>query len=175
MVFFSSGRGGGDQVDYGYKGKGVTSHLIVEKSGKPLGITSTPASGDERQQVDTLLSKVDGLITDVLQKGIIPILEADKGYDARAVRCVALSHHVFPLIPYRKGTRGYKTKGICYLAKQRWVVERTISWLKTRFRRLSVRWERKKLYWEGLLVFGLVCYWVTYLSQLNSNNVFISG
>jgi hypothetical protein len=43
--FFSSGRGGGDQIDYDYKGKGVTSHLLVEKSGKPLAVTSTPASG----------------------------------------------------------------------------------------------------------------------------------
>ncbi|WP_220017527.1 hypothetical protein [Candidatus Rhabdochlamydia oedothoracis] len=52
MVFFSSGRGGGEQVDYGYKGKGVTSHLLVEKSGKPLAITFTSASGDEKKTSD---------------------------------------------------------------------------------------------------------------------------
>lgn len=165
MVFFSSGRGGGEQVDYGYKGKGVTSHLLVEKSGRPLVIISTPASGDERQQVSPLLSKIRPLISKVLGKGKIPILEADKGYDAKEVRQDALLHKVFPLIAYRKGTKGYKTRGICYLEKQRWVVERTISWLKTRFRRLSVRWERETKYWDGFLLFGLVGYWTTFLSR----------
>jgi hypothetical protein len=77
MVFFSSGRGGGDQIDYGYKGKGVTSHLLVEKSGKTLAVTSTPASGDERKQVNPLLGKICGLINRVWKKGKTPILEAD--------------------------------------------------------------------------------------------------
>jgi hypothetical protein len=77
MVFFPSGRGGGDQIDYGYKGKGVTSHLVVEKSGKPLSVTSTPASGDERKQVSPLLGKICGLINRVWKKGKTPILEAD--------------------------------------------------------------------------------------------------
>lgn len=74
--FFSSIRGGGEQVDYGYKGKGVTSHLLV--SGRPLVITSTPASGDERQQVSPLLSKICPLISRVLKKGKTPILEAER-------------------------------------------------------------------------------------------------
>jgi hypothetical protein len=75
--FFSSGRGGGDQIDYGYKGKDVTSHLLVEKSGKPLAVTSTPASGDERKQVSPLLGKICGLINRVWKKGKTSILEAD--------------------------------------------------------------------------------------------------
>ena len=95
MVFFSSGRGGGEQVDYGYKGKGVTSHLLVEKSGKPLAITFTPASGDERKQVIPLLRKVIPFIKKVWNQGKIPILEADKGYDSEQTRIDVLSHEVF--------------------------------------------------------------------------------
>jgi transposase len=34
--FFSAGKGGGEEVDHGYKGKGVTSHLIVDGLGQPL-------------------------------------------------------------------------------------------------------------------------------------------
>jgi IS5 family transposase len=165
MVFFSSGRGGGEQVDYGYKGKGVTSHLLVEKFGKPLAITSTPASGDERKQVSALLSKIRRLISKVWKQGKTPILEADKGYDSEETRLEVLSHKVFPLIAYRKKTKGHKRRGICYLEKQRWVVERTISWLKTCFRRLTVRWERKAKYWNAILLFGLVGYWVNFLSR----------
>ncbi len=55
--FFSSGKGGGEKVDYGYKGKGMTSHLLVDGFGQPLGITSTGASGDERKEVIPLLKK----------------------------------------------------------------------------------------------------------------------
>lgn len=51
--FFSAGKGGGKDVEYGYKGKGVTSHVL----GNPLKITATGAAGDERQQVIPLLKK----------------------------------------------------------------------------------------------------------------------
>lgn len=165
MVFFSSGRGGGEQVDYGYKGKGVTSHLLVEKSGKPLAITATPSSGDERKQVSPLLGKISSLIKKAWSRGKVPILEADKGYDSIETRYDVLSCKVFPLIARKKNTKGYKKQGTCYLEKQRWVVERTISWLKTSFRRLTVRWERKMKYWKGLLTLGLVGYWMKYLSR----------
>ncbi len=166
MVFFSRGRGGGEQVDYGYKGKGVTSHLLVEKSGRPLAVTSTSASGDERKQVSPLLGKIDSIIKHVWRQGKIPILEADKGYDSMETRLDVLLHKVFPMIARKKGTTGYKRQGVCYLEKQRWVVERTISWLKTCFRRLTVRWERKAKYWNGLLCLGLIGYWMNFLSRL---------
>jgi transposase len=55
--FFSAGKGGGKGVDYGYKGKGVTSHVLVDGRGNPLKITATSAAGDERQQVIPLLKK----------------------------------------------------------------------------------------------------------------------
>ena len=67
MVFFSSGKGGGEEVEYGYKGKGVTSHLLVDSEGRPLAITTTSAKGDERDQVDPLLKKVP-LVRDFAQE-----------------------------------------------------------------------------------------------------------
>jgi hypothetical protein len=36
MALFPPGKGGGQGVDYGYKGKGVLIHLIVDKNGAPL-------------------------------------------------------------------------------------------------------------------------------------------
>jgi transposase len=152
-------------VDYGYKGKGVTSHLLVEKQGKPLAVTSTSASGDERKQVSPLLEEAGKLIARVWAKGRVPILEADKGYDAIQTRKDALNHKVFPMIARRKNTTGYSMQKLCYLEKNRWVVERTISWLKTSFRRLSTRWERKMKYWRGFLTLGLIGYWMNFLSR----------
>ena len=69
MVFFSSGRGGGEQVEYGYKGKGVTNHLLVEAEGKPLVIRTTSAKGDEKDQVNPLLNKVKHLTAKTWRKG----------------------------------------------------------------------------------------------------------
>jgi len=163
MVFFSNGRGGGEEVDYGYKGKGVTSHLLVDSEGRPLAITTTSAKGDERDQVDPLLKKVKRLTEKVWKRGSVPILEADKGYDAKRVRLTVLKNKVIPLIPYRKGSKA--RRGICYLEKFRWKVERTISWLKTRYRRISTRWERRVKYWRGFLQFALIGFWLKFLVQ----------
>ena len=55
--FFSAGKGGGEGVEYGYKGKGVTSHVLSDGQGNPIKISSTSAAGDERQQVAPLLKK----------------------------------------------------------------------------------------------------------------------
>ncbi len=55
MDFFSVGKGGGEIVDYGYKGKGMTTHLLVESHGYPLSFEVTGASGDERQQLEKLM------------------------------------------------------------------------------------------------------------------------
>ena len=168
MVFFSSGRGGGEQVEYGYKGKGVTNHLLVEAEGKPLVIRTTSAKGDEKDQVNPLLNKVKHLTAKTWRKGKMSVLEADKGYDAQRVRIAALKNKVFPLIPYRKGSRA--EVGLCYLEKFRWKVERTIAWLKTRYRRISTRWERKVKYWNGFLQCALIGFWLKLLSQKNLLN-----
>jgi transposase len=164
MVFFSAGKGGGEEVAYGYKGKGVTPHTLVDAQGNPVAVTSTGANGDERQEVRPLLNKVAIWVTSLIHRGIVPILEADKGYDSREVRIEALTRKIFPWIPYR-GKRG-ENKGGVYLVKMRWKVERGISWLQRKYRRLVVRWERRKRYWEGFLNFALIFFWIERLERL---------
>lgn len=87
MVFFSGGKGGGELVNYGYKGKGMTTHLLVDGDGNPLSFEVTSAKDDERQQVEKLidphLEKLQKLYT---LHQVIPILEADKGYDSEELR-----------------------------------------------------------------------------------------
>jgi hypothetical protein len=161
MVFFSAGKGGGEQVDYGYKGKGVTTHLLVDIHGSPVALTSTGASGDERKQVEPLLDKVGTWIKSLIGRGITPIMEADKGYDSRELRIKTLLRKIFPLIPYRG-----KKPPISYLEKMRWKVERGIAWLQRKYRRLAIRWERKKKYWEGFLTLALVMFWLQRLQML---------
>jgi len=68
MVFFSGGKGGGEEVAYGYKGKGVTGHLLVDGNGSPIGITVTGANGDERKQVEPLLDNVQDKLSAFQQR-----------------------------------------------------------------------------------------------------------
>ena len=80
MVFFSAGKGGGELIDYGYKGKGMTTHLLVDGIGNPLSFEVTSANGDERQQVEKLLIAIEGYIDKRYEMdGLLPIFEADKG------------------------------------------------------------------------------------------------
>ena len=56
MSLFFPPPGGGETVNHGYKGMGVVMHLLADGSGKPLAIITTPANGNERLQVKTLLN-----------------------------------------------------------------------------------------------------------------------
>lgn len=60
--FFSQGRGGGEEVGYGYKGKGVTNHLLVDTLGNPIAIKTTAANISERDQVIFLLQKINRFV-----------------------------------------------------------------------------------------------------------------
>ena len=55
---FTLGKGGGDGVAYGGKGKGILIHTLTEGSGMPLSNPTTPANGSERDQVIPLLDSV---------------------------------------------------------------------------------------------------------------------
>jgi hypothetical protein len=98
--FFSTGRGGGEKVEYGYKGKGATSHILVESSRRPLAICTTSAKGDEKDQVAPLLEKIKKLVDKAWKRGKVPVLEADKRYDVKRVRLEILRRKVVPFIPY---------------------------------------------------------------------------
>ena len=92
MALFSPARMGGENVDYGYKGKGSLMHLIVDTEGKPLYATLTGANGNERTELPNLLDKLN--VT-----GGMCIIEAAKGYDSKAIRMQILSRDYYPLIP----------------------------------------------------------------------------
>jgi len=122
---FSPAPGGGESVNHGYKGKGVVVHVLADGSGNPLAITTTPANGNERLQVEILLDKAN-----IHPTKIMPIFEADKGYDCLWLRSSLLQKHLFPLIPYRKNTsKASIFKETFSIKSKRWKVERTFAWL----------------------------------------------
>ena len=42
MALFPPGKGGGEDVAYGYKGKGILIHSITDANGMPLVAITTP-------------------------------------------------------------------------------------------------------------------------------------
>ena len=65
-------------------------------------------------------------------------MEADKGYDAEELRLDILRMKLFPYIPYRRMGAAKSESRTKVLEKYRWKVERGISWLQRKYRRLTV-------------------------------------
>ncbi len=156
MGLFPSAPGGGEEVEHGYKGKGVLLHVLCEGNGLPLSCTVTAANGDERKEVDKLLDQMDAIRP---QK--ILILEADRGYDSEKLRDALLQRRIYPVVAYRKRPSEKQARQPApLLPKLRWKVERLHAWIKRSFRRLQSRWERKLSYWLGFIHCALIILWL---------------
>lgn len=165
MALFPPGPGGGQEVDHGYKGKGSLLHLVVDKEGRPLWITTTSAKGNEREQALILLDHLNAIRNK--DNKCMTICEADKGYDSNPLRQNMLNKGYLPVIGYRKHRKEQiSTMEIANFFKferKRWVVERAFAWLKRKCRRLLMRWERKSEIWEAFAKLGLIYMWISFL------------
>ena len=131
--------GGGDKtgpspVDRRKKGTKYT--LLVDRHGVPLGIRTTGANVSDHQQLLPLVvdfPKVGG--KPGRPKEFPDELYADRGFDSDPARWVLAWLGINPHIARRRAPHGSG------LGKVRWVVERTISWLKG-LRRMRVRYDR---------------------------------
>ena len=87
MALFPPGKGGGEGVARGGKGKGILIHSLTEGNGMPLANRTTPANGDERVQVLPLL---DAVKVRTGKRGRprkrLKVIATDKGYAAKALR-----------------------------------------------------------------------------------------
>jgi transposase len=134
--------GGGDKtgpspVDRGKPGTKLT--IMIDGKGVPLVCRAVPANrSDQQETLPTVLSypSVPGKV------GRPPTrpkqLYADAGYDDEAARTLLRWMGVEPLIRKRNKPHG------SHLGRVRWVVERTISWIKG-LRRMRVRYDRSAL------------------------------
>lgn len=131
--------GGGDAtgpspVDRRKKGTKFT--LLVDRDGVPLVIRAVPANrSDQLEILPTVVSfpSVGG------QPGRPRThpgkLYADAGFDCEATRSILRWLGIEPHIRHRKESHG------SHLGRVRWVVERSISWIKG-LRRMRVRYDR---------------------------------
>ena len=117
--------------------KGTKHTLMVTKAGVPLAVRSAGANASDHAQILPLI------VLDFPRVGGKPgrpkerpdEVYADRGYDSEATRAFLRWLGIEPHIAKRNTEHGSG------LGKIRWVVERTISWLKG-LRRLRVRYDR---------------------------------
>ena len=152
---FAPGKGGGEEVEYGYKGKGSTIHLAIEEHGMPLVATVTSASGNERIEVFKILNSPA-----IPKDGRIKNLHADKGYDAHSLREGVHIIGINPVIPYRNYKNRVNKNSTQMKSKFRWKVERCFAWFQKKFSRITTRWERKIHIWKAFITIAIMFMWV---------------
>jgi transposase len=119
--------------------KGTKYALLVDRDGVPLVLRAVPANrSDQLETLPTVVSypAVPGKV------GRPPThpqkLYADAGYDCEATRILLRWLGIEPHIRKRNEKHG------SHLGRVRWVVERTISWIKG-LRRMRVRYDRSAM------------------------------
>ena len=106
MVHFPPGKGGGEEVAYGRKGKGILIHTLTG-GGMPLANSTTAANGSEREQIFPLLDSVKlKTLRPGRPKKRVKVLAADKGYDSKDKRSALRKRGIRPQLP----KRNYKTQ-----------------------------------------------------------------
>jgi transposase len=116
--------------------KGSKHTLLVDRHGVPLAIRTAPANASDHKQIIPLVldfPEVKG--KPGRPKEMPDELYADRGFDSEATRWILAWLGIEPHIARRKTSHGSG------LGKIRWVVERTIAWLKG-LRRMRIRYDR---------------------------------
>ena len=140
----------------GYSGKhravGTKLSVLVDRAGTPLAVSVAPGNYHDCALGFLTLANIykpPAILRDILPdaaKTAEPTLLADKGYDGLRFRQFVHDQGFRPLIPTRQGIPSEQATGELYsedtvLQRKRYVVERTLSWLKG-FRRLRYRVDR---------------------------------
>jgi transposase len=108
---------------------------VTDRKGLPLAESLTPANTHDSREALPLLDEIAPVKGPRGQLRKRPRkLHADKGYDYLRVRQGLWHRHIQSRIA-RRGIESSKSLG-----RHRWVVERTLAWLKS-FRRLTIRYE----------------------------------
>lgn len=102
---FVPGKGGGDDVDYGFKGKGCTLHHICDNNGRTLALKTTAANVDERKVLEAML---DAFEIHNGKKGRpkkrVKVLQADKGYQDKKLHARLKKRGITPKISRKETT-----------------------------------------------------------------------
>jgi transposase len=135
----------------GYDGakrkKGSKVHLAVDTLGQWLTLQVTPASEQDRQQVEPLARPVQAVTGETVELAFV-----DEGYTGDPPKPEAAAHGIqLKVVKLPEVKKGF------VLLPRRWVIERSFAWV-ARFRRLARDYERLPETLAGLhfLVFAIL-------------------
>jgi IS5 family transposase len=138
------------------KGKsGTKRHLVVDRRGIPLSVMLTAANVHDSMVFEELLDSIGpikrpgrGRPRKRPEK-----LHADKAYDDKKCARTLKKRGIKRRIARKKVESSQK------LGRHRWVVEWTLAWL-AKFRRLTIRYERRDDIHEAFVLLGcsLICF-----------------
>lgn len=138
--------------------KGTKRSLLVEGKGVPLAIVVGPA---QRQDIKLLAATLDGIVVERPEPSLdMPQnLCLDKGYSGEPGQEIAVDKNYQAHVPDKINAKQKRKRKPGRRKARRWVVEVTHSWLN-RFRRLLIRWEKKKANYISLLYFAcaIICW-----------------
>ena len=134
----------------GYDGhkqkRGSKTHVAVDTLGHLLALVVTPASAQEREQVEQLARQVQAVTGDAVELAYV-----DQGYTGDAAAEAAETHGIrLEVVKHSEAKRGF------VLLPRRWVVERSFAWA-ARFRRLARDYERLPETLAGLHFIAFAC------------------
>jgi IS5 family transposase len=127
---------------------------VVDRRGIPLAIRQSAANVHDSKMLEVTVDAIPAIKGRRGRPRKRPAkLHADKGYDYPRCRQALRKRGILPRIA-RKGIESKERLG-----RHRWVVERTLAWLN-RFRRLTVRYERRADIHQAFLSLGcaLICW-----------------
>ncbi|MBD8549030.1 IS5 family transposase, partial [Sphingomonas sp. CFBP 8760] len=117
--------------DGGKRKKGSKIHMAVDTLGHLLALHVTPASAEDRGEVERLVRTVQAVTDDAVEHAWV-----DQGYTGQRAANAAAKHGIaLEVVKLPEAKRGF------VLLPRRWVVERSFAWA-TRFRRLVKDYER---------------------------------
>jgi transposase len=114
-----------------------------------LALVVTPASADERTQVDALAAQIQAVTGDHVELAWV-----DQGYTGEEVAQTAAAHGIQLEVVKLPEAVGPKRGFV--LVPRRWVVERGFAWM-ARFRRLARDYERLPSVLAGLHFIAFAC------------------
>jgi transposase len=127
---------------------------VVDRGGVPLAVTLSAANANDCTMLEASVDAIRPIRRPSGRRRKRPAkLHADKAYDHAACRQACRARKIVPRIARRGVDRSDR------LGRHRWVVERTLAWLN-RFRRLTVRYERRADIHRAFLSLGcaLICW-----------------
>jgi putative transposase len=137
---------------------GTKRSLLVEAKGVPLAIEVGPA---QRHEVKMLAETLDGIVVDrpLPSEQQRQNLCLDKGYVGEPTQQEAQARGYEVHVPEKANAKKKRKRKRGRRKARRWVVEVTHPWLN-QFRRLLVRWEKKKANYQLMLYFAcaIVCW-----------------